>query len=551
MGYMFMSTLLSSYFSRLSIRKKLALIVVTSQLLALIAIALGVLGMVFSNHSLETIHSQSLAPLQKLRQCKQILQHDISQTAQELSEGVGEFDTASKTVIDAHKLLNETWNAYRHGALTPEEAKALPEAEKYMNSAERTIGSLENALRDHDLMKLLDIIQSDFPYSMTPAVGQLETLSQIQIANAEALYTLSQKQFTQALMLIVLTFPVGMVLAYFILATISKELLEKISELSSLSKSLSSGDLLKRIDVSGNDELSTAATQLNASMNELQFMFQGMKASSQESIHSAEELNQVCGMIRNRLEQSAGDIHQAHSQIDTIKEIAFASTNEAETTQTKINEAHANLVSASGEILRLNEDVQGIATLQSTLSEELKTLSGRAEEVKGVLDIIGDIADQTNLLALNAAIEAARAGEHGRGFAVVADEVRKLAERTQESLSNINDTINTIVGSIVQSSQKMDRSASSIQLISRNSDSIESTIRRSSNLMDIAAESIRLSTQDLGELNEAMKTVAEKITSVDSIAMSNTKSIHEITNVAHNLRTKTADLNGRLHNFRT
>ena len=99
--------------------------------------------------------------------------------------------------------------------------------------------------------------------------------------------------------------------------------------------------------------------------------------------------------------------------------------------------------------------VQNSAHTEMELAHKIQQLSSDADQVKNVLTVISDIADQTNLLALNAAIEAARAGEHGRGFAVVADEVRTLAERTQKSLVEINATINVIVQAIMDSSDQM------------------------------------------------------------------------------------------------
>ncbi|MDD5052191.1 MAG: methyl-accepting chemotaxis protein [Sulfuricurvum sp.] len=541
----------SSLFERLSLRQKITMIVVMAQFFAFITLVIGIIGMFLSNTSLNTIHTQSLQPLQNLRSCKSAIDKDILKTATDLSEGVGDFDRAATTVEAAHHTFKIKWNAYTKGSITKKESQSLPEAKKILNRAERSITLLEKAIADKDIMSIHDLVSSDFPFSLTPADEQLDELIELQITNANELYFAAQTEFKKTLLLIAITFPLGMVLVHIVLHYITKYLLKNIANLTKMTQHLRSGDLLERIQATGEDELAIAAQDMNDSMDELQKMVNGMKSSSYNSISSAQELNNVCSVIKERLETSASDISQTHIQIVTLQEIVQNTSSASDDTNVKIEEASAHLFEASGQITQMNTDIQNVAQTQQTLSEDLKELSSRAQEVKGVLDIIGDIADQTNLLALNAAIEAARAGEHGRGFAVVADEVRKLAERTQESLSQINNTIRTIVDAITNTSQKMDKSANAILIVSKNSNAVQIMIKTSSSLMGIATHSVHKSTEGLTNIRAGMDLISSKIDSINVIACSNTDSISSITNVANGIGENTTELNHKLQKFRT
>jgi methyl-accepting chemotaxis protein len=227
-------------------------------------------------------------------------------------------------------------------------------------------------------------------------------------------------------------------------------------------------DLSCNVVVEGDDEISQISRALHT-----------MIVSFKESVYNAQDVATATTRESNKLntvvetltknsemeEEKITDVNGLISEIgdklDLVEESTVIVTEDLDTTYNVLDSFIDKLESVVTSIENGSEQQQELVTKVASLTEQ-------AKNIKDVLAIISDIADQTNLLALNAAIEAARAGEHGRGFAVVADEVRKLAERTQKSLSEISANVNLITQNVVEISEETDRTSQSMHHIAES-----------------------------------------------------------------------------------
>lgn len=292
---------------------------------------------------------------------------------------------------------------------------------------------------------------------------------------ATALPTSTLTRDSQDILKTLATIQLPLVGLLFILMLVAiKQLGLRLETLKQNIDALSAGDadLTARINVKGRDELDSIAQSINRFIAYLQQMMQQVSDATELITHELAQLNQQTEQTRDILNSHAAETDQVVTALtelsSTADEVAHHANDSANFTE-----------SVNGQALKSRQVVNQASHSVTELIDEIDLAAAKvlemqedAKRISGVLSVIGDIAAQTNLLALNAAIEAARAGEQGRGFAVVADEVRALAARTQNSTTEVGDMLTRLTQSVADAVSAMEHTKQSCEAATENTEQV-------------------------------------------------------------------------------
>jgi methyl-accepting chemotaxis protein len=491
---------------------------VTFAIVLMVAIGLmGLSGMRHADESLSSVYNDRLVPTGQISQILEMMQDNRTQLLLTLQhDPASEFSKMHDHPIDRHlKVAEENiekittlWQAFMTISHSDEEKKLADDfAAKravFVNEGLKPVIASLKAGRFHEANEtLLKRVNPTF-YTANAAA---EKLLQLQLDVAQEEFHRAEGEYRTIRTAVITLIAVAIGLSVLVAWTTITGIGRAVAELERASGQLAEGNLTTHADYQGKDELGRVAQAFNRMAERFHTMVQQLSGATSQLAAAAEETSAVTEQTSAGIRQQQSETEQVATAMNemtaTVQEVAHSAASAAEAAHKADEEA----TTGKQVVNRTIDVIDSLANEVENAAGVIHQLEQDSDKIGTVLDVIRGIAEQTNLLALNAAIEAARAGEQGRGFAVVADEVRTLASRTQQSTAEIQGMIQKLQTGAANAVKVMETSRNQAQAgvdqVAQAGVSLDSITRAVGTINDLNAQ--------IASAAEEQSSVAEEI----------------------------------------
>ncbi|VXC39632.1 conserved hypothetical protein [Pseudomonas sp. 8Z] len=533
------------------IRTHLLLLASTLLCALLVVGLLGLLALKSSEQGLRTVYLDRVVPLRDLKVIADLYAVNIVDATHKARSGELTYKAAQQLIQQAQQDINKVWKDYLGTVLIPEETRLIDEITPMMRNIHAPIQRLQQWLEQPDKDALEQFARTELYPLIDPISNKFSELIEVQLVEAKRQYQLGEATYSNSLQqiiaLLLLALVVGIGHALYFGRLLARQLGAEPAELEAISARIANGHL------QASQDLPTPKSGVLKSVQAMRQNLHQVVGNIGDASEQIESATQQLAVSSERV------LNNANTQSDTasamaaaVEQLSVSINHIAE--QAQQTHEHAKRAQAlAGDGMQVTtqaiDEIRQVAALVARCSTDIEELAAQSGNISAIVNVIRGIAEQTNLLALNAAIEAARAGEQGRGFAVVADEVRSLAGRTAQSTTEIVNLIEAIQGGVQQASSSMQLTCSRVDTGLHLTERSTATMADIHQALDDSLSAIGGIATALQQQRAASEQVAQNVEQVAQIVEENSAAQGGIVQAIHGLQGMTQRLQSVVQRF--